>query len=201
MAVRASLSTISASVLRVPRPLVLVGGVLLVLVAIGAVAMALFKPADAANGTARVGSPAPQVALPVLDSGLSDLKADRGKVVLLNFWATWCEPCKSEMPALQALARDLRDEPFRLYSIDLQEDAQQVQSFQTQYDLHLFVLLDQNGEVTRAYGVRALPASFLIDKSGVLRQQRLGQLAIGGQETAWSADWLGAQVRTLLAAS
>jgi peroxiredoxin len=105
------------------------------------------------------------------------------------------------MPALQALAHDLEDQPFRLYSVDLQEDAEQVQTFQAQHDLHLFALLDENGDVTRAYGVRALPASFLIDKSGVLRQQRLGQLASGGRETAWSADWLRDQVRTLLAAS
>lgn len=187
--------------LSVRRPLVVIGGVLLVLVAAGLVALTLFRPADASNGTARLGGPAPQVALPVVGSGQSDLKADRGKVVLLNFWATWCEPCKTEMPALQALAENLADQPFKLYSVDLQEDAQQVQTFEAQYDLHLFVPLDEDGEVTRAYGVRALPASFLIDKSGVLRQQRLGQLASGGRETAWSADWLGDQVRLLLAAA
>jgi thiol-disulfide isomerase/thioredoxin len=135
----------------------------------------------------------------VVGGGTSDLAAERGKVVLVNFWATWCEPCKSEMPALQQLADELRDRSFVLYSVDLQEDEPQVEAFQRQYGLKLYAVLDENGDVTRAYGVRALPATFLIDQQGVLRQQRLGPLLAGGPETMWSEAWLAAQVRSLLA--
>ena len=156
------------------------------------------QPTSGAPTIARPGAPAPQIALPVLGGGTSDLRAERGKVVLVNFWATWCEPCRSEMPGLQQLADELGSRPFRVYSVDLQEDAEQVAAFQQQLGLHLHVVLDQDGDVTRAYGVRALPATFLIDQQGVLRQQRLGPLLAGGADTTWSEAWLADQVRSLL---
>ena len=171
-------------------------------VAAAAVAwMALLAPAPSVPNGPQTGAPAPPIALPVVGGGVSDLRADRGKVVLLNFWATWCEPCKAEMPALQRLADSLQAQPFVLYSIDLQEDAPQVEAFQRQYGLRLHALLDENGDVVRAYGVRALPSTFVIDKQGVLRLKRIGQLPVGGAETAWSDAWLAVQVRELLAAT
>jgi len=188
--------------MRIPRP-VAIGGICLVLVAAGAAAyLLLFQPAPAAATIARPGAPAPQIALQVVGGGTSNLAAERGKVVLVNFWATWCEPCKSEMPALQQLADELRGKSFVLYSVDLQEDAPQVEAFQRQYGLNLYAVLDDNGDVTRAYGVRALPATFLIDQQGVVRQQRLGPLLAGGAaDTTWSEAWLATQVRSLLATS
>jgi thiol-disulfide isomerase/thioredoxin len=154
--------------------------------------------AASASGPAQVGAPAPQIALPMVGGGTSNLAADRGKVVLVNFWATWCEPCKSEMPGLQQLATQLQDQPFRLYSVDLQEDAPAIQQFEQQYGLHLYAIIDEDGTATRAYGVRALPSTFLIDQHGVLHLQRLGPLATGGAETMWSEPWLADQVRGLL---
>jgi len=154
---------------------------------------------DQAPAIARTGAPAPPISLPVLGGGTANLAADRGKVVLVNFWATWCEPCKSEMPALQQLADQLRGEPFILYSIDLQEDAESIAAFQQQLGLNLYVLLDEDGAVTRTYGVRGLPATFVIDRGGTVRVQRLGPLLPGGPETTWSEAWLAEQVQTLLA--
>ena len=184
-----------------PRALA-IGGLFLALVAVGVTAwLMLVQPAPAAPTIARPGAPAPQIALQVVGGGTSDLIAERGKVVLVNFWATWCEPCKAEMPALQQLADELRGRSFVLYSVDLQEDGPQVEAFQRQYGLNLYALLDDNGDVTRAYGVRALPATFLIDQQGVVRQQRLGPLLTGSAETTWSEAWLAAQVRSLLATS
>ncbi len=148
---------------------------------------------------ARVGAPAPPITLPVLGGGTADLAADRGKVVLVNFWATWCEPCKSEMPALQQLKDELNGQPFAMYSIDLQEDSEAIAAFQKQLGLTLHVLLDDDGAVTRTYGVRGLPATFVIDRGGVVRVQRLGPLLAGGPETTWSEPWLAEQVRSLLA--
>src|SRR5205823_11663150 len=131
----------------------------------------------------------------------SNLAGERSKVVLLNFWATWCEPCKSEMPALQQLADELRDRPFLLYSIDLQEEAQDVEAFQRQYNLRLYAILDANGDAVRAYGVRALPSTFLVDQHGILRLQRIGPLLPGGAETMWTEPWLADQVRAMLGSS
>ena len=182
-----------------PRPLA-ISILCLALVVVGVAAwLTLFQPAPDVPTIARPGAPAPQIALQVVGGGTSNLAAERGKVVLVNFWATWCEPCKSEMPGLQQLADELRDRAFVLYSVDLQEDGQQVDAFQRQYGLNLYALLDDSGDVTRAYGVRALPATFLIDQHGVVRQQRLGPLLAGNADTTWSEAWLATQVRSLLA--
>jgi thiol-disulfide isomerase/thioredoxin len=186
-----------------PARAIAIGGLGLVLLAAAGVAAwsLLLQPAPVVPTIARPGAPAPQIALPVVGGGTSNLAAERGKVVLVNFWATWCEPCKSEMPGLQHLADELHDRSFVLYSVDLQEDGPQVEAFQRQYGLRLYAVLDDNGDVTRAYGVRALPATFLIDQQGVVRQQRLGPLLPGSADTTWSEAWLAAQVRNLLAAS
>jgi thiol-disulfide isomerase/thioredoxin len=176
-----------------------IAGLGLALVAAGAAAwLTLRQPVEGTSTFARPGAAAPQISLPVVGGGTSNLAADRGKVVLVNFWATWCQPCKSEMPELQQLANELQDRPFVLYSVDLQEDAAQVEAFQRDFGLTLYAILDQDGDVTRAYGVRALPATFLVDQSGILRQQRLGPLLPGGPETMWTEPWLAAQVRSLL---
>lgn len=191
-----------AEVGRVPRRLAIAAAALLIVV-VGTLAwFALQQPAQpAAAALARPGAPAPQIALPVVGGGTSDLQSERGKVVLVNFWATWCEPCKSEMPGLQTLAGELRGQPFRLYSVDLQEDAAHIEAFEREYGLSLYAVMDQDGDATRAYGVRALPSTFLIDQRGVLHLQRLGPLASGGAETTWSEPWLADQVRSLLSTS
>jgi thiol-disulfide isomerase/thioredoxin len=157
-------------------------------------------PASAGGGLARVGSAAPAVVLPLATGGTADLANEHGKVVLVNFWATWCEPCKAEMPGLQQLSDDLLREgrPFAFYAVNLQEDPPTIAPYTRQLGLHAPVLLDEEGGVARSFGVRALPATFLIDQAGVLRQQRLGQLVDGGASTPWSRDWVGAQVRAML---
>jgi thiol-disulfide isomerase/thioredoxin len=195
--------TLRSSVAGRFRPYFIGGIVALAVIAAAGLWFTLQQPAQAPTSgrpaIAQVGAPAPAINLPVVGGGMSDLNADRGRVVLVNFWATWCEPCKSEMPGLQQLADELRDQPFRLYSVDLQEDAAEIQDFEKQYGLNLYALMDQDGDATRAYGVRALPSTFLIDQNGTLHLQRLGQLASGGPETMWSEGWLADQVRSLLA--
>jgi peroxiredoxin len=103
------------------------------------------------------------------------------------------------MPGLQQLTDELHDQPFHLWSVDLQEDAGQIQAFEQQYGLDLYAVMDGDGTATRAYGVRALPATFLIDQHGTVHLQRLGPLATGGPDTMWSEAWLADQVRSLLA--
>src|SRR5258708_23343389 len=153
--------------------------------------------ADSRPSIAQRGLPAPAVSLPALDGGSRDLAQERGKVVLLNFWDTWCIPCRTEMPELQAVADDLQGESFALLTIDLQEDAGTIALFRRELGLRLPVLLDADGDVTRSYGVRALPATFLIDRNGMLRHQRLGPPSPGGAETALSRAGIADRVRTL----
>ena len=185
--------------MRVRRPLV--AALAVVGLAVGSVWawVNLLQAAPSGAPTiARAGAPAPQIALPILGGGASDLRAERGKVVLVNFWATWCEPCRSEMPGFQRIADELRDRPFTIYAVDLQEDTETIEPFLREIGWRVPVMIDDDGSTTRAYGVRALPATFLIDRQGVLRQLRLGPLVSGSADTAWSEAWLAEQVRGLL---
>jgi len=172
---------------------------LVLLGAIGAGGFTWFQMRAASTpAIARPGSPAPDIKLRLLDGGNGDLAQQRGNVVLVNFWATWCIPCRTEMPELQRLADGLQGERFMLFTVDLQEDAATINPFRQELGLRLPVLLDQDGDVTQRYGVRALPATFLIDQNGVLRQQRLGPLVEGGADTPWSSAWIVEQVQALL---
>jgi cytochrome c biogenesis protein CcmG, thiol:disulfide interchange protein DsbE len=157
------------------------------------------SPPGSQSGLPRIGAPAPDVDLPLLQGGTSALAGERGKVVLLNFWATWCEPCRAEMPELQHLADELQAERFTLLTVDVQDDRADIADFRKSLGLRLPTLLDEDGEVSHRYGVRALPATFLIDAEGDVRQQRLGPLVDDGRNSAWTPEWLASQVHGLAA--
>jgi cytochrome c biogenesis protein CcmG, thiol:disulfide interchange protein DsbE len=107
---------------------------------------------------------------------LSDL---RGKVVLVNFWATWCPPCKAEMPDLEALyAEHGADRDFVVLAVNLQERPELVEAFAQQYRLSFPVLLDASGQVTsHSYAVRSLPTTVVVDREGIVRDRWTGQLS------------------------
>jgi peroxiredoxin len=94
---------------------------------------------------------------------LSDFK---GKVVFLNFWTTWCPPCRIEMPSMQKLYDQLKHRDFAMVAVDLQEPVSQVEAFVKKFKLSFPMLLDSKGEVGRQFGIRALPTTFILDKEG-----------------------------------
>ncbi|MBI4637567.1 MAG: TlpA family protein disulfide reductase [Candidatus Rokubacteria bacterium] len=102
------------------------------------------------------------------------LSAQRGKLVLVNFWATWCPPCREEMPAMERLYRQHRDRGFVMVAVSLDADPAVVRPFVAERGFTFSVGLDPKMQVANAYGVRALPSSFVIDRSG-----NLAALAIG----------------------
>jgi thiol-disulfide isomerase/thioredoxin len=104
---------------------------------------------------------------------LSDL---HGKVVLLNFWATWCGPCRIEMPLLQALHDELRDK-LTVVAINFDEPKDQVQAFADEFGLTFGILLDPGGEVQNLYRIRGYPTSVLIDENGVVQIVHIGIMA------------------------
>lgn len=103
---------------------------------------------------------------------LADLK---GKPVVINFWATWCPPCKVEMPLLEQASRQFGDRVVFL-AVDDDEDLNTVQSFARQAGVSFPVLLDPNGKINQLYFVQSYPNTFFIDSDGILRAQRIGQL-------------------------
>ncbi len=153
--------------------------------------------APSESATAQVGKPAPEFSLTQLDGGQTTLASQRGRVVLLNFWATWCAPCKKEMPALQSVADRLANQPFSLLAVNLQETPDMVRPFEQDLKLRFPILLDTEGDVARRYNVRALPATFLVDPQGVLAEQRLGPLLETDDGSPWSTSWLLERIQAL----
>lgn len=97
-----------------------------------------------------------------------NIQGQRGKVVLMNFWATWCPPCIHEMPMMDQLYRSAKDRPFNLLALNMQESREDVVAFLQKRDFQFPVLLDQEGAVAGSYKVRGLPSTFLIDCAGNL---------------------------------
>jgi thiol-disulfide isomerase/thioredoxin len=104
-----------------------------------------------------------------------DIASERGNVVLLDVWATWCEPCRETLPYYDRLARELGPRGLKVYALSIDEDARAVAHFVKETGLALPVLLDSNASVAeRTLRVQAMPTSFLLDRSGVVRQVHEG---------------------------
>ena len=124
----------------------------------------------------REGFPAPDFALETLAGDRVALADMRGQVVIINVWASWCGPCRAEMPAIQQLYGAQRERGLRVLAVNstVQDDADKARAFVGELGLTLPVLLDRDGEVTRRYQVRALPSTFVVDRQGVIRSVIFG---------------------------
>lgn len=122
---------------------------------------------------------APDFTLQDMDGESHTLSDLRGNYVLVNFWATWCPPCRKEMPSLEYLYQKYRDRPFRVLAVNQWEDPDHVFSYMGELDVFpsFPILFDSNSAVSGHYGVRGLPTSFIVDPEG-----RLVYRAIGGRE-------------------
>jgi len=113
---------------------------------------------------------APTLDLPMLEGGRVDLAQLRGKVVVLNFWATWCPPCRAEMAELNATHHALGERGLMVLGVNQAQDQQTVQQFMKEQNLSFPIALDQRGEVSQRYRVIALPTTFIIDRAGHIRE-------------------------------
>jgi peroxiredoxin len=118
---------------------------------------------------AEVSFPAPELELKDLQGNPVSLANTRGQVVLVNNWATWCPPCKDEMPALEAYYKKHRDQNFTLTAIEAGEPAAEVADFVRRYNLTFPVWLDPGSTATTAFRNDALPSSYVIDPAGTVR--------------------------------
>ncbi len=115
-----------------------------------------------------VGALAPDFTLPNLAGDEITLSDLRGQAVLINFWATWCPPCRLEMPAIEQTYRKYREQGFVVLAVDLEEPKDRVQGFVDELGLTFPVLLDESGTVSRRYRVLAIPTSFFVNRQGVI---------------------------------
>ena len=127
-----------------------------------------------ANAAPRISGLAPDFEWNAPDGTTKKLSDYRGRTVVVNFWATWCQPCREEMPAMQRVAGD-SDAVF--LAVDLMEDGARVRAFMDSLGLdRLTPLLDTDGAVTRAYSVLELPQTFFVDPQGVIQHIEHGQV-------------------------
>jgi len=120
------------------------------------------------------GHPAPDFTLPALDGAEVDLHSLRGRVVLLNFWATWCKPCEDEMPAMQRLYDQLTGPGFELLAISVDEGEDEVRAFRDRLKLTFPILLDPGKRAATAYQTFRFPESWLIDADGTVAARYIG---------------------------
>lgn len=123
------------------------------------------------------GGRTPPLVLRDIDGKSHNLADYRGQVVLVNFWATWCEPCRDEMPSIQRLKVKLAGKPFVVLAVNLDEPESRIRNFLSKMPLDFPVLLDQEKAVTKAWKVRVLPMSFIVGRDGRIRYSLTGELA------------------------
>ncbi len=169
------------------------------MIGLGAAAFAAFLALALPGGPASAevdrfspwAGPTPPLELKDLAGKTHTLAHYRGRVVLLNFWATWCPPCRDEMPALQALHARLSDRPFTVLGVNYGEAPARIESFLGRAPVGFPLLLDPRHEAITAWGVRTLPATFLVGPDGEVRYRIIGELD-------WAAADIVARVRRLL---
>ena len=135
----------------------------------GMMSLALTGGAHAAGFEARASTPAPLLQAQDMNGAPQTLAGYRGKVVLLNFWASWCPPCLREMPSMERLKQKMADRPLEIVALDSAETAEEVSAFLSRMKLSFPILLDPDGSNTRRWKVFALPTSFLLDAEGRVR--------------------------------
>ena len=149
-------------------------GALLVAVALVAVlSLALARP-DGAPRSPLIGRPAADFALTTLEGDALTMAELRGEVVILNFWASWCVPCREEAPLLEQTRRTYEARGLRVVGVLYQDAREDAAAFAARYDLGYPSVVDSDGRTAIDYGVVGIPASFLIDRDGVLRELQIG---------------------------
>jgi len=120
------------------------------------------------------GKPAFSFRLPARGGGEVDLSSLRGKIVLVNFWATWCPPCREEMPSLSRLAQSFDPQSFEVVTVSVDDGWEPIEKFLAVPRTPYRVALDEGGKVSRTYGTTKFPESYLVDRDGKLRLKFVG---------------------------
>lgn len=108
----------------------------------------------------------PNFTLPSLDGKSYTLGDLKGKVVFINFWATWCPSCREEMPSMERLYRKFKDKAFTILAVDIMERPETVERFVRKYKISFPILLDASGEISRQYRAISIPVTYIVDKRG-----------------------------------
>lgn len=152
-------------------------GIILLLILIAGLLVLLFgvKREEALKVSSTVGLEAPEVSVRDVSGRTFALPDLKGSVVFINFWASWCDPCKEEMPSIQSLYTHFKDDKrFRMITVIFKDEYQQATAFLKENNFVLPVFTDVDGRTARAYGVTGVPETYILDKRGVLRDKVIG---------------------------
>ncbi len=161
----------------------LIAAIFVILPALGFAQAQLMKPLDPPFE-------APAFELMDIDDQVYRLAQYKGQPLIINFWATWCPPCREEMPSMERAWQKVKNEGIVLLGINVGEDDESVFAFGAEYDLSFPLLLDTDGSVTKKWPIRGLPTTYVVDAEGQVIYQ-----AIGGRP--WDDEGLLDQVRAL----
>lgn len=125
----------------------------------------------------RVGNQAPDFVLKDVDGATVRLSDFRGKPVMVNFWASWCPPCKEEMPDIEKSYQRHKGEGYVFLGVDMKEDVKTVKDFVTRYGYTWTFLLDPDSQAINTYFVSGVPETFFIDRDGVIRDYKIGAMS------------------------
>jgi peroxiredoxin len=169
----------------------------LLLAAVIAVAFAYARLQEGKGYALQRGKTAPALRLPTLAGEFLDLQALRGKVVVLNFWATWCAPCVAEMPSLERLHRALKSEKVAVVSVSVDDEEAVLSAFVRERGLTFPVLRDPGGPVMKqVWRTTGVPETFVIDAAGVLLEHHVGPEEWDAPETLSHLRQLAARSAT-----
>jgi peroxiredoxin len=156
-----------------------------------ALLLAFALPASAQELKPWTGGATPALELADMKGARHRLADYRGKVVLVNFWATWCVPCRDEMPSIERLRASLDGRRFAVLAVNLAEPESRIQKFLDAVPLGFPVLLDRDAKIARAWQAKLLPATYIVGPDGALRYRHLG-------EFDWSKPEVRAQIARLM---
>lgn len=123
------------------------------------------------------GNRARDFTLEALDGNTVSLEDHRGSVVLVNFWATWCAPCRAEIPDIQAIYDERQGDGFVVLGVNVEETREQVEPFVNEFNISYPVLLDESGRLLKMYRAMGLPMSVIVDQEGVIHARHIGYLS------------------------
>ena len=154
---------------------------LMVLLGIG---LANRSPATGRSGITRVGRPAPQMAFTTFDGDPMDLREQLGRPVVINFWASWCGPCRQEATILERLWQRYREDDVVFIGVDIQDSDGDARAFISEFGITYPNGMDSDGRISIDYGVIGIPVTFLIDRDGVVARRWVGGVR-QSQMNAW----------------
>lgn len=144
------------------------------------------EPVPSASTVAKENSAAPDISVvSITDGSTLKLSGLKGKVVLLNFWATWCPPCREEIPSMMRLNQAMTGKPFQMVAVSMDEGGKPaIESFFKESGFNLPTYLDKSGNAGKAYGLTGVPESFIIDRQGMLVKKIIGGIAWDSPDVA-----------------